>query len=128
MVTQNELERATKRARAFTTRAPKAVSARYDKRLGRVIVHLNTNLDIAFSPQDAEGLEHAKPSQLETIEITPSGFGIHFPKLDADLYLRKLRLGKGIFASHPSQTAQRMGHPEEEDSVGGKMEVLEACI
>ena len=72
MVMQNELERATKRARAFAARAPKAVSARYDRRLGRVIVHLNSNLDIAFSPQDAEGLEHAKPSQLETIEITPS--------------------------------------------------------
>jgi hypothetical protein len=24
---------------------------------------------------------------LDEIEITPSGFGIHFPKLDADLYV-----------------------------------------
>jgi len=93
MVTQNEWERATQRAEAFAARTPKAVSARYDRRLGRVIVHLNSNLDIAFSPQDAEGLERATPSQLQAIEITPSGFGIHFPKLDADLYLPALLEG-----------------------------------
>ena len=111
MVMQNELERATKRARAFAARAPKAVSARYDRRLERVIVHLNSNLDIAFSPQDAEGLEHAKPSQLEKIEITPSGFGIHFPKLDADLYLPALLEG---FLGSRKWMARRLG------SAGGK--------
>lgn len=93
MIAKDELERATKRARDFSARAPKAISARYDRRLDRVIVHLNSNLDIAFSPKDAEGLEHAKPLQLETIEITPSGFGIHFPKLDADIYLPVLLEG-----------------------------------
>ncbi len=77
----------------FAERAPKAVSARYDHRLDRVIVRLNSNLDIAFSPQDAEGLECATPSQLQAIEITPSGFGIHFPKLDANLYLPALLEG-----------------------------------
>jgi len=30
---------------------------------------------------------------LEEIEITPSGYGIHFPKLDADLYLPALLQG-----------------------------------
>ena len=73
MVTQIEWERATKRAKAFAARAPKAIAARYDRRLDRVIVHLNTNLEIAFSPRDAQGLEDAQPSQLETIEITPTG-------------------------------------------------------
>jgi hypothetical protein len=111
MVTQNELERATQRAKAFAARAPKAISARYDRRLNRVIVHLNSKLDIAFSPQDAEGLEHAKPSQLETVEISPSGFGIHFPKLDADLYLPALLEG---FLGSRKWMARRLG------SSGGK--------
>jgi hypothetical protein len=46
-----------------------------------------------FSPRDAEGLEKATPAELETIEISPSGLGIHFPKLDADLYLPALLEG-----------------------------------
>lgn len=111
MIAKDEFEKATKRARAFAVRAPKAISVRYDRRLNRVIVHLNSNLDIAFSPQDAEGLEDARPSQLEAIEITPSGFGIHFPKLDADLYLPALLEG---FLGSRKWMASRLG------MVGGK--------
>jgi hypothetical protein len=36
------------------------------------------------------GLESAKPADLDQIEISPSGMGVHFPKLDADLYLPTL--------------------------------------
>ena len=50
-------------------------------------------MDVSFSPGDAQGLEHAKPSDLDAIEISPSGFGIYFPKLDADLYLPSLLEG-----------------------------------
>ena len=42
---------------------------------------------------NAQGLEEAKPEQLAKIEISPSGFGIHFPDLDADLYLPGLLEG-----------------------------------
>jgi hypothetical protein len=42
---------------------------------------------VSFSPSDVEGLEDAKPSQLSAIEISPSGFGIYFPAVDADLYV-----------------------------------------
>jgi hypothetical protein len=38
-------------------------------------------------------LEHAKIDDLGEIEISPSGLGIHFPKLDADLYLPALLEG-----------------------------------
>jgi hypothetical protein len=30
-------------------------------------------------------LEAAKPADLDVIEISPSGLGLHFSKLDADL-------------------------------------------
>lgn len=42
---------------------------------------------MSFPPKDAQGLERAKPSDLELIEISPSGFGLHFPKIDADIYV-----------------------------------------
>ena len=44
----------------------------------------------AFQVRIAQGLEHATRAALREIEISPSGFGIHFPKLDADLYLPAL--------------------------------------
>jgi len=51
-------------------------------------------------------LETAKPSQLNEIEITPSGFGIHFPKLDADLYVPGLLEG---FLGSKRWMASRLG-------------------
>jgi hypothetical protein len=59
-----------------------------------------------FSPRDAESLEKATPAELETIEISPSGLGIHFPRLDADLYLPALLEG---FLGSRKWMAARLG-------------------
>lgn len=72
---------------------PTAVTARYDRRVGRIVIALSSGLEIAFRPHDAQGLERARPAQLAEIEISPSGLGLHFPKLDADLYLPALLEG-----------------------------------
>jgi hypothetical protein len=82
------------------------VAAHYDRRLGRVVVSLSSKLDVMFAPEDVEGLEKANPAELETIEISPSGFGIHFPKLDADIYLPGLLEG---FLGSRAWMAARMG-------------------
>ncbi|HET8750413.1 MAG TPA: DUF2442 domain-containing protein, partial [Sphingomicrobium sp.] len=42
-------------------------------------------------------LEHADEEALEDIQITPSGLGLHWPKLDADLYVPGLL--QGLFGS-----------------------------
>lgn len=60
---------------------PTAVHARYDRRIGRVVVALSSGLEIAFKPHDAQGLEMARPAQLSVIDISPSGLGLHFPAL-----------------------------------------------
>jgi hypothetical protein len=54
------------------------VSARYDRRPGRVVISLSSGIDVMFAPQAAEGLGKASPAELEKIEISPSGFGIRF--------------------------------------------------
>lgn len=89
----------------------KAHAARYDRTLGRVIIQLGSGLDLMLDPQQAEGLEHATPSQLSAIEITPSGLGLHFPKLDADLYVPGLL--EGVLGSK-KWMASRLG------AVGGR--------
>lgn len=88
-----QIERANRRAVELSASHPRAVSVSYDSPTGRIVIHLSSRLDVAFSPRDAEGLEDATPAQLEPIEISPSGFGIHFPKLDADIYLPALLEG-----------------------------------
>src|ERR1700719_5266247 len=102
---------ANRRGERLRGSAPHAVAAQYDRATGRVVIHLSSKLDVSFSPHDAQGQENAKPSQLEEIEISPSGFGIHFPKLDADLYLPAIFQG---FLGSRKWMASRLGQ------VGGK--------
>ena len=99
-------ELANRRAKALQAAIPKAVSARYDRKSGHIVIHLNSKLIVSFSPHDTEGLENSKPSELEEIEISPSGFGIHFPKLDADLYIPSLLEG---FLGSRKWMAARLG-------------------
>ena len=93
MTSREEFERADRRAAGLRYAMPTAVAARYDRRLGRVVIRLSSGLDVAFSPRDAQGLEKATAPQLRDIEISPSGFGIYFPRLDADIYLPALLQG-----------------------------------
>jgi len=85
----------------------RAVAAHYDRKNKRVMIQLSSNLDVSFSPENAQGLDKATPAQLQEIQISPSGFGIHFPKLDTDLYLPALL--EGFFGSKKWMAA-RLGH------------------
>jgi Protein of unknown function (DUF2442) len=106
MALNDTFEMADEQAHALQKTLPRAVSARYDHATGRVVIDLSSKLSVSFSPRDAQGLEHGKPSDLEKIEISPSGFGIHFPKLDADLYVPALLEG---FLGSTKWMAARLG-------------------
>jgi hypothetical protein len=93
MAAHDTFELANQRAKELQSSIPRAVSARYDGKTGLIVVHLNSRVILSVSPRDLEGLENSRPSQLDEIEISPSGFGIHFPKLDADIYLPGLLEG-----------------------------------
>lgn len=89
-VHKDEFEAANAKGAARLAKTPTALSARYDRRIGRVVIELSSGLEIAFKPHDAQGLEKSKLDDLAEIEISPSGLGLHFPLLDADLYLPAL--------------------------------------
>lgn len=95
-ITEQELEQAEARM-AETRAAGHAVSARYDRRRSRVVVALNTGVELTFPTHLAEGLADASPDSLADIEISPAGLGLHWPKLDADLYVPALL--QGVFGS-----------------------------
>ena len=104
-ITEQEQKQAEKRM-ALLREAGYAVSARYDRRRSRVVVALNTGLELAFPTQLAEGLAGASPENLADIEISPAGLGLHWPRLDADLYVPALL--QGIFGSK-SWMARQLG-------------------
>jgi hypothetical protein len=93
MALRDDFERAGERAKELESRVPRAVAARYDRKSGRVVIELSSKLVVSFLPADVQGLERARPSELTEIEISPSGFGIHFPAIDADLYVPGLLEG-----------------------------------
>lgn len=93
MISRDAFRLASERGRQQRQRTSPAIAARFDRQSGRIVVTLQSGIDISFSPANTEGFENARPSQLREIEITPSGLGIRFPKLDADLYLPALLQG-----------------------------------
>ncbi len=100
-----------RKVREFQLSLPHTVSAGYDRRRGRIFIRLSSGLDLSFSPRDAQGLEEATPAQLARIDISPSGLGLHFPSIDADLYVPGLLMG---FIGSRNWMAARLG------ALGGK--------
>jgi hypothetical protein len=54
----------------------------------------------------AEGLAGTPPENLADIEISPAGLGLHWPRLDTDLYVPALL--QGVFGSK-SWIARQLG-------------------
>jgi hypothetical protein len=111
MITDEAIEAANRRGRELQARNPKVSSVKFDRKTGRIVIHFLSNLDVMFDPQEVQGLEHAKPSQLADIEVSPSGLGLHFQKIDADVYIPALL--QGVMGSR-KWMASRLG------SEGGK--------
>lgn len=100
----DEFELATRRGERRRAKGPEVIAARYDSGRDRIVVELSTGDEVAFSPRRAQGLEGAGPADLDRIELTPSGLGLHFPKLDADLWLPAVL--EGVFGSRQWMAAQ----------------------
>jgi hypothetical protein len=104
--TDDDIAKAEEAMRATMAKGARATAARYDRRRARVVVTLDNGLELAFPPRLAEGLADAAPDALAAIEISPTGLGLHWPLLDADLYLPALMTG--VFGS-PGWMAGLMG-------------------
>ncbi|WP_324779770.1 DUF2442 domain-containing protein [Thiobacillus sedimenti] len=79
-------------ARAEVTRArfSAARAAWFDDENGRVVVELETGLQLSFRPNRVPGLEGTSPEDLREMVVSPSGLGLHLPRIDADVYLPAL--------------------------------------
>ena len=102
-VTEQDLQQAEARM-AGLRESGFVIAARYDRRTSRIVVNLNTGMQIAVPPRLMEGLADASPADLAEIEISPSRLGLHWPKLDADVYVPGLM--QGVFGSKRWMAAQ----------------------
>jgi hypothetical protein len=102
-VTDQNVRQAKKRM-AAAREAGFAVKARYDRGAGRIVVELNTGVQLAFPAGLADGLAGASQDDLSLIEISPAGLGLHWPKLDADVYVPGLL--QGVFGAKRSIAAE----------------------
>jgi hypothetical protein len=96
-ITKDQFKVANARGAAVIARGPIARAARYDSRRGLIVITLEGGCEFAFPTALAEGLADAARSKLSKIQISPNGLGLHWPLLDADLYVPSLI--EGAFGS-----------------------------
>ncbi|MEL4073425.1 DUF2442 domain-containing protein [Ochrobactrum sp. GPK 3] len=98
MVTDAEFAAAKANGKVMLETEPRALSVRYDRKTGRVTVDLVNGCTYMFPTYLVQDLSEASPDDLETVEVDGMGFNLHWPKLDADLYVPALV--SGIFGTH----------------------------
>lgn len=119
--------KASEQGRKLLARGPLATAAHYGA--GRIHVELNNGCAFEFPVAHAQGLAGARVADLRTIEIQAAGLGLHWPKLDADLYVPSLV--KGIMGTKQwmaqigasggrSTTTQKAAAARENGKLGGR--------
>jgi hypothetical protein len=93
MVTDAQLKAAEARGRKALAEEPRAVAARYDKATGRVVVELANGCSYAFPASLVQDLRGANDEELARVAVDGAGFNLHWPLLDADLYVPALVAG-----------------------------------
>ncbi|MGO8953461.1 MAG: DUF2442 domain-containing protein [Rhodomicrobium sp.] len=96
-VSEAEFARANRRMARRRAIEPYAVAAEYDPSRRMIVVGLNNGTEVRFPADKLQGLPGATAEELADIEISPAGFDLHFPKLDADFSLPALL--DGVFGS-----------------------------
>ncbi len=92
-LTDVQIDAALERGRPERLHEPRAVSARYDRQLDRIVVELTNGCTFAFPPRLGQALHAATKVQLTQIEILDANYGLDWKELDADLSIPGLLSG-----------------------------------
>jgi hypothetical protein len=114
-------EQAKKAGEEANRSEPRAESARYDSRTKRIVVRLRNGKDFSFLPEWVPGLRGASAFDLANIEITPSGAGLHWERLDEDLSIPALL--QGVFGPADVADSQLPMSTEVFDSLCAQIEI-----
>lgn len=114
-------EQAKKAGEEANQSEPRAESAHYDSRTKRIVVRLRNGKDFSFSPEWVPRLRGASAFDLANIEITPSGAGLHWERLDEDLSVPALL--QGVFGPADIADARLPMNNEVFDSLCAQIEI-----
>lgn len=92
-LTDAEFKAAEARGQEKLRTEPRAVAARYDRETGRVVVDLANGCTHIFPARLAQELAGAGDDELAGVVVDGAGFNLHWPALDADLYVPALVAG-----------------------------------
>ncbi len=103
-MTDAQFEAAEARGREMLDREPRASAARYDRTTGRVVIELVNGCSYAFPAQLVQDLQGAAEDDLADVLVDSLGFNLHWPALDADLYVPALV--SGVFGTRAWMTRE----------------------
>ena len=110
-LTQEEFDRATERGRIADLTEPRAKSARYDRRAGRIVVNLTNGATFAFPARLIQGLEDASSDDIARVEVLGRGYGLHWEKQDIDISIPGLMAGIFGTRAHMARLAGQAKSP-----------------
>jgi len=96
-LTNADIAAASERYRAMREAGPHAAAARYDRSADRIVIDLTNGATFSFPPRLGQGLSDGTPDDLAEIELSGDGYGVHWPRLDADLTVPGLL--RGVFGT-----------------------------
>lgn len=109
-ILERDFAKASKAAKIADTTEPRAKAAYYDQASNRLVIELLNEVSLAIPIHLLQGLQSASPEEIAKVEITPSGYGLHWEKLNADFSVPALM--QGIFGTKiwMAEIGKRGGH------------------
>lgn len=109
-LTDVQFEAAEARGREMLAAEPRASAAHYDRTSGRVVLDLVNGCSYAFPARLVQDLQGATDDDLVGVQVEGVGYNLHWPALDADLYVPALVAGVfGTKAWIAREMARRAG-------------------
>lgn len=94
-IDRKKFQAANRRARRARSLFPPALSAFYSLSDRRIHIVFSAGVTLVVDPSHVPGLASASVADLGSIQISPSGHGLHFHSIDADVFIPSLLLGNG---------------------------------
>jgi Protein of unknown function (DUF2442) len=92
-LTDAQFRAANARGREMLKTEPRAITARFDRKSGRVIVDLINGCTYIFPAAIMQDFQDVDPAGMDEIIVEGMGFNLNWPKLDVDLYVPALVAG-----------------------------------
>jgi hypothetical protein len=111
-VTDEELQRARELGDQLWATEPRAKSARYDRKSGRVVIELTNGSTFMFPARLAQGLTDASDDDLAQITLMGEGFALHWETINEGFTVPGLLAGLFGTRKYMAQLAGRATSPK----------------